>query len=39
MIKNFVKNLGKNIQSKKIKKLKVFWLPRLRLETSNTHNF
>jgi hypothetical protein len=39
MIKNFVKNLQKKIQPKKIKKLNFFWLPELHQKTSNTHNF
>jgi hypothetical protein len=29
MIENFVKNLYKKIQPKKVKRLKVFWLPEL----------
>jgi hypothetical protein len=29
MIKNFVKNLWKKIQPKKVEKYKVFWLPEL----------
>jgi hypothetical protein len=39
MIKNFFKNLLKKIQPPKVKRLKVFWLPKIHQKTSNTHNF